>query len=106
MARLDILRELRNEAAPSVVLLYLPVSGTGLESGVHRLAVCRKEHVSLYPSEIEERIICIFMFFWTEILMKAVDYQKSCEQQLVKPLFSGVAICTIVQICFPTHLTP
>lgn len=63
-----------------MVLLYLPEDGTGFKSGVHRLAVCTGQHdVSVYPSEIESKIVCIFMSFWTEVQRKAVDSQKGCN---------------------------
>lgn len=89
-----------------MVLLCLPDGGTGFESGVHRLAVCRGEHDgSVYPSEVEGKIMSVFMFFWTEVLRKAVDSQKGCEQQTVKQLSLGVAKCAIVRMCFPTHLS-
>ena len=57
--------------------------------------MCGGEHASVYPSENKGKIICV-CFFWTEVLRKAVDSQKGCEQQTVKPLFLGVAKCTVV----------
>lgn len=77
-------------------LLFLPDGGTGFDSGVHGLAVCGGGSMHLCtPLKIKAKLY-VYVFFWTEVLRKAVDSQKGCEQQTVKPLFLGVAKCTVV----------
>lgn len=72
-----MLWELRSEPTPWSFSICLR-RGQGLNR-VHRLVVCRGQHdVSVYPSEIESKIVCIFMSFWTEVQRKAVD-QKGCN---------------------------
>lgn len=85
-----------------MAFLCLPDAGPGFESGISRLTV--GWGLGAYMKFKAEFCVFIF-FFWAEVLMKAVDSQKICEQQIVKPWFLVVAKYTIVPVCFSTHLT-
>lgn len=58
--------------------------------------------MSVNPFETEGKILCIFVFFWIEVLMKAVGSQKGFEQQqIVKPLFLDVLNILLSECVFP-----
>lgn len=88
--------------------MALPDGGVEFECGVHSLSVGGWwGSVCLWtPLKLKTKILCVFVYFWAEVLMKTGFSKGLWTRCIVKALFLGVAKYAMVPMCFSTRLTP
>lgn len=94
-----MLRELRSKTISGPVFVCMIV-GHGLNLGSIGW-LCVLGCICLWtPLKLKAKFY-LYLFFWAEVLMRAMDFQKGCEQRVFKPLFLDVANMLLRECVFP-----